>query len=256
MPHLIQYCERILFCVALFTPPLTIMKSWLHHANVDRIIAIYQAMNPSSFLTPLEDYDGTFTIAPDSTDTLTTPLEPFSINTQGTFWTSAKSQNLSAFGYTYPEIQDWNQNATELASNVTAQVYNLYYTPPSAASSSRRSTEGRTKFIEWSARISVSKYEFNGKPFFVRLFLTGVPENPKDWATSSACIGSLVLLPGTQQSIGLQPKPLSYDEISLMKGLSAVGNDGQDVRAVVDYLTDHLEWRVQLVGCLSMMLSC
>jgi len=97
------------------------------------MVAIYQAMypatqNPNYFLTPYIEYYGSYGIAPSQpygpgpNDTLSTPLSPFSTNSQGTQWTSASSQYLETFGYTYPEIQDWNQTPAQLSSSVTAQV--------------------------------------------------------------------------------------------------------------------------------------
>ena len=34
---------------------------WLHHANVDRLFAIWQALNPSSYVTPMSNPYATFT---------------------------------------------------------------------------------------------------------------------------------------------------------------------------------------------------
>ena len=83
-----------------------ILLSWLHHCNVDRLIALFQASHPNLHITPLEDPIGTWTIVPGSTDTTQTPLKPFTSNTGGTFWTSDSAWSLSPFGYSYPEIQD------------------------------------------------------------------------------------------------------------------------------------------------------
>src|SRR5450756_1550021 len=88
--------------------------SWLHHANVDRIFALWQAVFPNQYLTPMSEGPGTFALAPGTLDTQYTPLEPFSSNGRGQFYTSASSWKTSTFGYTYPEIQDWNQTPAQL----------------------------------------------------------------------------------------------------------------------------------------------
>lgn len=212
---------------------------------------------PGNYLTSgLSEGYGTFTLAVGTPDTLTTPLEPFSTDTNGDSWTSASSQNLSAFGYTYPEIQDWNQSPTQLAQNVTAQVNTLYsgQTTPSKRSVT---VDGHQQVIEWSVALSVSKYEMNGRSFIVRLFVGGVPADPTTWAVSNSCVGSFSVLTAPQIPTGPLLNLKSYDEISLVQALRSIGNDGQDVPSVVDYLTNNFEWRVQLVR-LSLLLirSC
>ena len=203
--------------------------------------------NPGNYLTPgfTEGY-GTFTVAQGSTDTLTTPLAPFSTDTNGDFWTSASSEYLSAFGYTYPEIQDWNQTPSQLAQNVTAQV-NTMYSGQIMPSKRSVTVNGRQQVIEWSVALSVSKYEMNGNSFIVRLFVGGVPLDPTTWAVSNSCVGNFPILTPPQLPTGPLPHLKAYEEISLVQALKSVGYDGQDVPSVVDYLTENFEWRVQLV---------
>lgn len=223
------------------------------------MIALYQAMNPASqnpnnYLTTNPEYYGTFALAPSApygpapNDTLSTPLEPFSTNSQGTAWTSQSVEYLSSFGYTYPEIQDWNQTPSQLSQNVTAQV-NALYSGRSTPSSTKRSVapDGREQVIEWSIALSVSKSEANGKTFVVRIFVGNVPTDPSTWITSESCVGTFAVMPSSQAPNGQLPDVKAYDEISLVQALEDVGQDGQDVQTVVEYLTENLEWRVQLV---------
>ena len=241
------------------------LSSFLHHCNVDRLLALYQAMfpasqNPDNFLTSFPEYYGTYAIAPSApygpgpNDTVNSPLPPFSTNSNGASWTSASAQYLSAFGYTYPEIQDWNQTPAELSSNVTAQVNMMYNPPtPSKRSVAPRSVtaDGREQVLEWSVALSVSRFEMDGQRFIVRLFVGAIPEDPTTWATSQSCVGSFAVLPPPQAPIGPMPDIKAYDEVSLVQALMSVGHDGQDVGAVVEYLKGNLEWRVQLVRLLS-----
>jgi tyrosinase len=219
------------------------------------------SQGPNYYLTTFPEYYGTYAIAPSTpygpgpNDTANTPLPPFSTNAQGTFWTSASSQYLSTFGYTYPEIQDWNQTPSQLSSNVTAQVNMMYNPPtPSKRSLSPRSitTDGHEQVLEWSVGLSVSKFEMNGQRFIVRLFVGNIPEDPRTWATSESCAGSFAVLPPPQAPTGPVPDVKAYDEISLMQTLMSVGHDGKDVSAVVGYLKESFEWRVQLV-CLFLL---
>lgn len=47
------------------------------------------------------------------------------------FWTSASVRSTATFGYTYPEIVDWDVDQQTLQNNVRAAVNNLYNPPPS-----------------------------------------------------------------------------------------------------------------------------
>lgn len=39
---------------------------WLHHANVDRLLSLWRAMNPDVWVTPGRNRDGTMGIAPEA----------------------------------------------------------------------------------------------------------------------------------------------------------------------------------------------
>ncbi|KAJ3565570.1 hypothetical protein NP233_g7549 [Leucocoprinus birnbaumii] len=76
---------------------------WLHHANVDRLLSLWHAMNPDVWVTPGENLDATMSIAADTQVTQDTPLEPF-YETKDKVWTSAPVTDTSKFGYSYPDF--------------------------------------------------------------------------------------------------------------------------------------------------------
>lgn len=104
----------------------------MHHCNVDRLFAIWQAIYPNSWIEPEETEEETATI--NSGDILTgeTPLKPFHKNAAGDFWTSTTSRDVTAFGYTYPEIQGGTPASTR-------QAVNTLYGSSSAGKIARRS---------------------------------------------------------------------------------------------------------------------
>lgn len=53
-------------------------------------------------------------------------LTPFHSSNSSTPYTSASARSTRSFGYTYPEVVDWNANATELSSSVRAALNKLY----------------------------------------------------------------------------------------------------------------------------------
>lgn len=108
---------------------------WLHHANVDRLFAIWQAIYPNSYTAPEVDVEGTFTNAPGETEDVNTPLTPFHSDGLGTLYTSVTVRSTRPFGYTYPEVVDWGVNATQLSTNTRTAINDLYN--PSGSISTR-----------------------------------------------------------------------------------------------------------------------
>ncbi|KAF9878953.1 hypothetical protein CkaCkLH20_03853 [Colletotrichum karsti] len=90
---------------------------WLHHANIDRLFAIWQAVHddpadPLTYVTTKnasEDW-GNFVVKAGEPETIRTPLAPFARAAGGEqqqqeFWTSVGVRYTDAFGYAYPETQ-------------------------------------------------------------------------------------------------------------------------------------------------------
>ncbi|KAF1973382.1 Di-copper centre-containing protein [Bimuria novae-zelandiae CBS 107.79] len=77
---------------------------WLHHCNVDRLLAMWQTLNPNewveSFMTP----SPTFYTPANYTVDGNTPLKPFHKDDTGNFWTSNSIRDHTIFGYTYPDL--------------------------------------------------------------------------------------------------------------------------------------------------------
>ena len=79
---------------------------YLHHTNVDRLFAMWQVLNPNSYLTDDTTQD----------PNQDTELHPFR-QTASQYWTSRLARNLTVFGYTYPELVGWNQQTVINAVN-------------------------------------------------------------------------------------------------------------------------------------------
>jgi tyrosinase len=82
------------------------IESFLHHANTDRLIALWQAMNPTSFMTPAIEAEGSYTVAIGENITENTPLAPFFMGDGKTPWTSGRARYIKEFGYAYPGLEE------------------------------------------------------------------------------------------------------------------------------------------------------
>ncbi|KAF7890194.1 hypothetical protein EAF00_008509 [Botryotinia globosa] len=100
---------------------------WLHHTNVDRQFAIWQALNPNSYAINKPSGDGTFSIQSGSQETSTTPLTPFNNATGKSYWTSDGVRSTATFNYAYPETQQWKYpTIQQYQTSVLAAVQTLY----------------------------------------------------------------------------------------------------------------------------------
>jgi hypothetical protein len=81
---------------------------FLHHCNVDRLLAWYQAVNPDPWLTDREENNVETWVNPQTwTTSGTTPLYPFrkAAAPQEAFWTSDDLRHTKELGYVYPDVQ-------------------------------------------------------------------------------------------------------------------------------------------------------
>ncbi|ESZ89927.1 hypothetical protein SBOR_9689 [Sclerotinia borealis F-4128] len=201
---------------------------WLHHANVDRLFAMWQAVHPDAWMLPESDQIGTFTIAPGATDTSTSPLTPFYQADGETPWTSDAARYTSTFGYSYASVPDaLITNATELSANVTATV-NALYNPRGIFTGSK---ETRDEKREWSVAIQALSTAL-GERFTVRLYIEG-----------SSPVASFHVLPPPVADGGHALGLTYHNEFTLSHAIKTV--DTTNVDDMVNYLKANLSWTVE-----------
>ncbi|OAA74566.1 tyrosinase precursor [Akanthomyces lecanii RCEF 1005] len=117
----------------------------LHHSNVDRLWAYWQAMHPeaSTFngayqgLSRFNTFAGTM-IGLDS------PLQPFR-QTNGDWHTSRSVNSITTFGYSYQGLEYWTKSETELQQSAIQMINSLYgpeqKQKPSTSSAPPKSTQ-------------------------------------------------------------------------------------------------------------------
>ena len=227
---------------------------WLHHANVDRLFAIWQTIYPDSYVTSEVNVYGTFTNPPGVAEIAKTALTPFHSNDAGDLYTSTAVRSTRSFGYTYPEIQDWGVNASQITANVKAQLNTLYNPSSSmsqhaltdrAGSVTRRNPNGMRN--QWFINIRVDKSAIS-LSFFVHFFLGSPPADPAVWSFAPNLIGSysvLDIIAVTPANDGNNRPTTLYGQVPLTHALLAEGAPSLAPRTVVPFLTSQLNWRLQ-----------
>lgn len=110
---------------------------WLHHANVDRLFAMWQAINPDSYGASQNAPHATWTIPSGQNQNADSPLTPFHKDTAGNFWTTNQVRDTKTFHYTYPEFA----NSDGSAGAIRNYVNKLYGPSATATAGSSKRTE-------------------------------------------------------------------------------------------------------------------
>ncbi|KAL8862767.1 MAG: hypothetical protein Q9178_000709 [Gyalolechia marmorata] len=245
---------------------------WLHHANTDRLFALWQAVYPeSNFTSSQTSAFGTLTNDAGETEDINTrrfpilapneasmellmflALTPFHSDESGTIWTSATAWSTKEFGYSYPEINDWAVNSSQLSSNVKTRL-NALYNPTrttsrrsvSADASSGVELSPNAMDIQWLANIRVSKSD-SPSPFFVHLYLGAAPADPRAWSFAPNLVASHSVIDTSMLNTADVDIPTTlYGQIPLNHALLAAGHSDLSPSNVQPLLKSHLNWRLQ-----------
>jgi hypothetical protein len=208
---------------------------WLHHTNVDRYFALWESINPTSFLTPSEDTSGTFTHPTGINITVSDALTPFTMSDGATPYTSTSSRYLKDFGHSYPEIQDWLPEMTPdaLKKNVTAWI-NTHYNPTATSRKLKRMNKpGR----EWVIAISAVGTAFGIEEKYV-----------VELAVNGTKFGELFVSPPVAADVeGKSLDSTTNSEIDLSNVLADNGIDVEDSITVTAFLKSALECSARTV---------
>lgn len=247
----------------------------LHHTNVDRLIALWQAIYPNSSIFTVVDYAGALYGTAAGNVSADTPLKPFhdrpgdGDGVDG-FHTSRSVRDIAVLGYTYPELQarggDGSGNGTsapapmspdELAEHVRFKVNSLYSSVPTTA---ENVTEARR------ARRLVRRHgRFKGKD-------RAAEATRKTWSVAISVDRAEVPLPATigcflgdgdtreqagrMSLLAIPAVGVTHSNIPLDKALGAAGDvDLADAEEVASYLNRTLKFEVLDVSRISSLKS-
>lgn len=208
---------------------------WLHHTNVDRIFAIWQALYPDTWVTPQAAALASYTTSKGEIQDSTTALTPFFASADGTFWTSDTVRDYTKFGYTYPELMAGPNSSTKARARVVKAINRLYGASSPASlfikeaksavsktPRAKRQVSGQTgsqgntgtsneeqlskpvnrgvfsghQYREWIANIRIMKQALS-EPFAIHLFLGDAPRDTRQWPFSKNHIGMMGVFAST-----------------------------------------------------------
>jgi tyrosinase len=201
---------------------------WLHHMMVDRAFALWQAVNPDSYVLESTAWQGSYTIAEGQSingDTRksfslietasdvrlwvcwhVTALDPFHRNANGDKWTANLARQTKSFGYTYPELaNNASVSAVKAAINkfygsttgsndsLLSKRFFDFDTPESESGLIGRDGAAKSappKRREYIANIVSDKFSCNGS-YAVYIFLgTFDSSDPSCWPTQPNLVGT------------------------------------------------------------------
>ncbi|KAF9732976.1 hypothetical protein PMIN03_009918 [Paraphaeosphaeria minitans] len=247
---------------------------WLHHCNVDRLLAMWQALNPDEWVENFTTPSPTFYSPANFNVNGSTALKPFHRDDSGNFWTSDSIRDHTIFGYTYPDLLDLPSssstngplNARDVSTSLIARINALYGPNASPLQSPKLrnpkrhlargiATTGAPHFAgrrQYSLDITVREFRDAGS-LSVYAFLGSPGGDVEGWVRDEGFVGTASFLGASQKA-----RQRAHSVIPLTAVLEAkarageLGGLGQD--EVREYLRRKLRWKVvqqnvDLTGC-------
>jgi len=242
---------------------------YLHHANIDRLFAIWQALNQHTYVTGQRNGGGTYGVPPNTWEDGNTRLTPFR-GLNGQFWTSNSVRDTSTFGYGYYETPKWRfkNNEAGYGAFVRSKVNSLYGSTAASLSTRRvkRDTNNATEdavidsvnngvYYDWRIDVTADKSALDGS-YFCHFFLGRPSRNPADWSLQKELVGDYVVFTHTMQAApGIDPSTIDNTITGTVPLTDAlIGAFGEEGLASLQpddaapFLIKKLRWRVSLMN--------
>ncbi|EQL01216.1 hypothetical protein G6O67_000099 [Ophiocordyceps sinensis] len=246
---------------------------FLHHTMTDRLVAIWQILNPSAWITPMAAGETTFTAIKGTMQSSDSPLTPFYASPD-IFWTSDTARATEAFGYVYADTDPGLGSAQDVRQSLIKKITD-WYGPSSPvgllAKAQRAGDAGEDhvdgegfdahvklnanwsigsgivrggRYTEWVANVHVNVEALDGS-FGIHFFFGTPPADEGDWETAPN-LGGTVGVFAMKRMTGSQSKisgavPLTS---ALVRMVAAGGLAGLDPAAVTPLLRSSLQFRV------------
>jgi tyrosinase len=242
---------------------------WLHHANVDRVFALYQAAYPDKWIVESAEVGQNMWYTSGTVKDGSSGLEPFHQTSQGDLWVSDDVRDTRKFNYVYDDL--YNQGAAPLINSLygdngqdfeagsddkgslakrTGDATNLGDYLTNVADGVSRLAEGKT--TEYIASIKVDAMAMNGS-FTVYVFDGEFDEtDASEWYCEKNLIGShgFFASPTAMESNSKVRAGISITDVLFSRTLGGLLDDLTN-GGVTSYLKNKIEWRiVDSTGCI------
>lgn len=234
---------------------------WLLHCNVDRLLAMWQVINPNQWGASQTTLAGgkTWTIATGSQQNVDSPLTPFFRDTNRNFWTTRHVRDHAAtFRYTYADVPLGREA-------VINHVNRLYGPNARAMSSSKRQadsahadcsdndpfTANNGSMYVYDANIQTPRYALDGSYSIYVFPANPASEDPATWVYDPTLIGTMGVTAaprtGGQDTVISGSIPLTN---ALREMVRDAGFDLNNLSPsdVVPRLQKNMQWRVATLG--------
>ncbi|KAF2462108.1 hypothetical protein BDY21DRAFT_389512 [Lineolata rhizophorae] len=225
---------------------------WLHHANIDRILALWQAIYPDTYVEPQPQSGSTYAIRQGEVQDTSSDLKPFHATSSGAFWTSTTSRDPTTFMYTYPELADRPSNAT-----LIRRLRSLYDAGSALPGLDNATAAGiaaapTSAARDWLVEIALPPAAALGSSTYsVRVFV-GEPAgaDPAAWARDPAYVGLAAAFAGAGGGDAARGEgTVVKTTVSVTEAVARRALEGRleslEEGDVVAFLRRELRWRVE-----------
>lgn len=246
---------------------------FLHHTMTDRLISMWQLLNPTAWMTPQTSGETTYTALKGTMQNSSTPLTPFMSSASGTFWDSDMSRTTEVFGYAYGDtsalygdtkiprdklirkINNWlGRNSPAMIrfksqsqwrpSGIWKGNSDTKSFQPSLKFGMKDAVAADGYYTEWIANVHVNHGALDGS-FTIYFFTREPPDDVLTWGSASNLIGSVGIFMmngmGSSRSKMSGTAPLT---MTLMKHVDQRAIRDLEPESVVPFLQHTLHFRV------------
>ncbi|KAI9708383.1 MAG: hypothetical protein M1820_004087 [Bogoriella megaspora] len=221
---------------------------WLHHANIDRLFAMWQVINPDTYLEPALQVYPTFAYNTSIIQDGNSRLAPFHTNSNGEFWTSYMARSVDAMAYSYPELWNNATNQAASASDIRTSINNLYGNGTYGSQPAKRDANGGSAEPPRQEYMATIRAEKNGLgyPFSVYIFVGHIDEqDPLQWARDPNLVGSQAFFASSDFTVnGVMSSGMVPLTTTLAAKMQNQELEGLEVEQVSEYLEQNLGWRI------------
>ncbi|VDC05544.1 unnamed protein product [Peniophora sp. CBMAI 1063] len=224
---------------------------WLHHANIDRLVSLWEALNPDIWVSQGQSGVGSWTLPQNVSVDASSDLTPFR-NSDATFWDSSRIMTTEQIGYSYPDFNgiDMSDPGTvrlsialqiaELYGPARGSIANSTVSSESTSTNSSEAAPSNQSSFDWTVRVQSAAGALDGS-YAVLLFVGPIPEDVADYRDSPAFVGSH----SVWTSRVMPGDDVVESFIHLNSALSnRSGLNSTDPEVVEPFLMQNIGWRV------------